>query len=93
MLFECMELRITAGTRIGWWGPSFNCVGIYTGPDLGSHLPGTELKQELNEGTLTFKVGVLLRSDLNIAQRFETILILENKIDEMFEYEDWEMAQ
>lgn len=86
-----MELRITAGTRIGWWKPPFTCVGFYTGLDLGFHLPGTLITQDLNEGTLTFRVGVLFRSDLNRNQQLETILILENKVDEMFEYDDWEI--
>ena len=85
-------MRITAGIRIGWWGPAFKCVGIYTGPDLGYHLPGALLQQELTEGTLTFKVGVLFRSDMHVSQRLEPILILQNQVEEMFEYEDWEVA-
>lgn len=87
-----MELRITAGIRIGWWDPPFRCVGFYTGPDLGSHPPGTLITQELEEGALTATVGVLLRSDLNIFQCQETILIIRNHIEEMFDYTDWEQA-
>ena len=91
-------MRITAGLRIGFWKPGkwgdtpFNCVGHYTGPDLGDHLPGSSLNQELLEGTLKFRVGVLFRPDLGRKQRLETVLILQEYIKEMFEYEDWEAA-
>lgn len=93
------DMRITAGLRVGFWNPSpkwgetpFTCKGIYTGPDLGRRLPGARLQQELMEGTLHFRVGVLFRPDLGKKQCLETILILENWIPEMFEYEDWEQA-
>lgn len=93
------DMRITAGLRVGFWNPKpqrgtepFTCKGIYTGPDLGNRLPGSKLKQELMEGTLNFRVGVLFRPDLGRKQCLETILILENWIPEMFEYEDWEQV-
>lgn len=92
------EMRVTAGLRVGFWHPganargkeAFTCKGIYQGPDLGEQLPGKRLEQELMEGTLKLRVGVLFRPDLGKNQRLETILILENWIPEMFEYEDWE---
>ncbi len=92
------SMKVSAGLRVGFWrgGVSQNhenaflAKGIYTGPDLGHQIPGAKLQQELMEGTLTFRVGVLFRPDLGKRQRLETILILENWIPEMFEYEDWE---
>lgn len=86
-------MRITSGIRVGWWTQKgFDPVGFYIGPDLGDHIPGTHLEQELMEGTLGFNVGVLFRPDLGRRQRLETILILENYIPEMFEYNDWSLA-
>jgi len=92
-------VHISAGIRVGFWNPSpkwgntpFDCVGIYTGPSLGDQLPGWRGEQELIEGTVKFRVGVLFRSDLGRKQRLETILILESYIPEMFEYEDWDSA-
>lgn len=92
-------LRIQHGTRCGFWNPNpgwdkspFTPCGIYTGPDLGSVIPGTAMQQELMEGTLHFRVGVLFRPDLGKYQKLETIIILNNWIPEMFEYEDWEVA-
>jgi hypothetical protein len=93
------EMRIDAGLRVGYWNPSpgwgktpFTPKGYYRGPYLGEKVPGELLQQELMEGTLYFRVGVLFRPDLNVRQRLETILILENSIPEMFQYEDWEAA-
>ena len=88
------KLRITHGVRTGFWDTSspdgpFVAKGYYTGPDLGELIPGCILQQELVEGTLCFRVGVLFRPDLNRRQRLETILVLQNWIPEMFEYEDW----
>ena len=90
-------VRVTSGLRVGFWdtkatqftGGPFTAKGYYTGPDLGEHIPGSSLEQELMEGTLKFRVGVLFRPDLGKRQRLETILILETWIPEMFEYEDW----
>ena len=91
------NVNISAGLRIGFWNPSpaygdvpFNCVGHYSGPPLGDRIPGASLQQELMEGTLKFRVGVLFRPDLGKHQCLETILILQTYIPEMFEYEDWE---
>lgn len=92
------SVRVVAGTRIGFWkvdnysfnGSPFDCLGYYTGPDLGDHIPGTRLQQNLMEGELIFQVGVLFRPDLSKRQRLETILILVKYIPEMFEYEHWE---
>jgi hypothetical protein len=91
---EPKSMRIKAGIRIGFWdhtktGP-FKAIGYYNGPDLGDHIPGTRLQQNLMEGELIFHVGVLFRPDLGKNQRLETILILEKYIPEMFEYEHWE---
>ena len=90
-------VRVTAGLRVGFWYPNnnhfegspFKPKGFYTGPDLGDHIPGARLEQLLMEGVLIFRVGMLFRPDLGKRQRLETILILENWIPEMFEYEDW----
>lgn len=94
------QLRISAGLRVGFWnhtatpwtGGPFKPKGFYTGPDLGHHLPGSRLQQNLIEDTLLFRVGVLFRPDLGKYQRLETILILENWIPEMFDYEDWSLT-
>jgi len=94
---EPSSMRISAGLRVGFWKQNNNHFdrspfvpkGYYTGPDLGEHIPGALLEQPLMEGTLRFRVGVLFRPDLGKRQRLETILILENWIPEMFEYEDW----
>lgn len=94
---EPSSMRVSAGLRVGFWkqnnnhfdGSPFVPKGYYTGPDLGEHIPGAKLEQPLMEGVLTFRVGVLFRPDLGKRQRLETILILENWIPEMFEYEDW----
>ena len=92
-------VNISAGLRVGFWNPRpghlktpFECKGHYNGPSLGSLLPGKKIEQELMEGTLRFRIGVLFRPDLGKRQCLETILILENWIPEMFEYEDWEVA-
>ena len=95
---EVRAVRVAAGLRVGFWdqngtqwnGGPFKPKGYYNGPPLGDHIPGTLLEQQLMEGTLRFRVGVLFRPDLNVKQRLETILILENWIPEMFEYQDWE---
>jgi len=91
------NMRITAGLRVGFWRggmkfdheQAFQPKGYYSGPDLGSHIPGAKLEQPLMEGVLKFHVGVLFRPDLGKRQRLETILILENWIPEMFDYEHW----
>lgn len=93
------NVHISAGLRVGFWNPSsgygktpFTCVGHYNGPSLGNQVPGWKGQQELMEGTLKFHVGVLFHPDLGKHQRLETILILETYFEEMFEYEDWEVA-
>ena len=94
------RMRISAGLRVGFWEPDahakhrrspFTCKGYYDGPDLGEFVPGTRLVQKLMEGELVFRVGVLFRPDLGKRQQLETILILENWIPEMFNYEDWSL--
>jgi len=90
-------VNISAGLRVGFWKPGaysqrqspFECKGFYMGPHLGDHIPGARLQQKLMEGTITFQVGVLFRPDLGKRQSLETILMLENWIPEMFNYEDW----
>jgi len=90
---DCI-VRITAGLRVGWWGDGpFNCAGIYTGPDIGDWVVGESLAQELPCGELvSFKVGVLFRPDRNKNQRLETILILQDAPDVMWDYDTWEKA-
>lgn len=92
-------VNISAGLRVGFWNPTppfgtspFTSVGYYSGHTLGDRIPGERLSQELMEGPLTFRVGVLFRRDLGKYQHLETILILETYYPEMFEYEDWEAA-
>lgn len=100
---ESLAVRVLPGTRVGFWysGPhaapllelhkrAFVAKGVYVGPDLGDHIPGAKLVQPLMEGELKMRVGVLFRPDLGKRQRLETILILENWIPEMFDYEHWE---
>lgn len=90
-------MRISAGLRVGFWNPNtahwtgqaFRPVGYYNGPDLGDYIPGQRLSQNLMEGELKFRVGVLFRPDLGKRQQLETILILENYIEDMFDYEHW----
>ena len=93
------KVKISAGLRVGFWNPSpmwgvspFTCVGYYNGPPLGDQLPGWRGEQELMEGSLKFSAGVLFRPDLGKRNCLETILILDNFIEEMFEYEDWEAS-
>ncbi|MAD98752.1 MAG: hypothetical protein Unbinned200contig1000_65 [Prokaryotic dsDNA virus sp.] len=69
---------------------AFQPKGYYVGPDLGDHVPGTLLEQKLMEGVLKFRVGVLFRPDLGKRQRLETILIIDEWVPEMFDYEHWE---
>jgi hypothetical protein len=100
---EPTAVRVLPGTRVGFWHPgphaagyeqkhkhAFQVKGVYVGPDLGDHIPGTKLQQPLMEGELKLRVGVLFRPDLGKKQKLETILILENFIPEMFQYEHWE---
>ena len=102
---ESLAVRVVPGTRVGFWRPgphaasylekhkhAFIHKGFYVGPDLGEHIPGIKLAQPLMEGNLLLRVGVLFRPDLGKRQRLETILILENFIPEMFDYEHWETA-
>ena len=92
-------VRVGPGLRVGFWKPSnngpwggspFHVKGLYTGPELGDFIPGQKITQELMEGTLEMRVGVLFRPDLGKRQRLETILILIKFVPEMFEYEHWE---
>ena len=91
-------MRITSGVRVGFWKPNnymgdgspFTPKGVYTGPDMGDLIPGQKITQELAEGELKARVGVLFRPDLGKRQKLETILILETWIPEMFDYEHWE---
>jgi hypothetical protein len=91
------SVNINTGLRIGFWNLSggylvddwskpFVCVGVYLGDPLGPHLPGSLIKQELDEGTLEFQVGILMGRRCQ-----ETILIIQAYVPEMFEYEDWEV--
>ena len=75
--------NVYEGKIVGGWDRPFTCVGMYLGEPLGEHLPGTLIRQELIEGTLEFRVGVL--------GCLETILIIQEYVPEMFEYEDWEV--
>lgn len=84
------QVKVTAGIRVGTWENGFNCLGYYTGPDLGHLSPGESMTQCLKEGDVTFTVGILFRNDLNKNQRRETVLILQEWVPEMFNYYDWE---
>jgi len=91
------SMKINAGIRIGYWKPgyrpeggAFNCVGFYYGPDLGDLLPGAPISWNLMDGELKMKVGVLFRPDLGKRQRLETILIITNYVEEMWEYDDFQ---
>lgn len=97
------QLRVPSGVRAGFWYPgphacaheekwkrAFKPVATYIGPDLGDPIIGTKFEQNLMEGPLRFRVGVLFRPDRGPKQRLETILILENFYEEMFDYSDWE---
>lgn len=93
-------MRVHSGLRIGFWNrnaysfqeSAFTPLGHYVGDDLGDHIPGALLQQNLMEGPLQFQVGVLFRPDLGKRDRLETILILVNYVPEMFEYTDWRKA-
>lgn len=95
---EAPHVRIYTGLRIGFWnhnanhfeGNAFRPLGFYAGPDLGEHIVGARLEQKLMEGSIFFSVGVLFRPDLSGKARLETILILENYIPEMWNYDTWE---
>lgn len=96
-------MRVPSGVRAGFWYPgphtcaqdekwkrAFRPIATYIGPDLGDPIVGTLFEQKLMEGTLRFRIGVLFRPDRGFRQRLETILILENFYEEMFDYSDWE---
>jgi len=92
------SMNIAPGLRVGFWEGGawaskrqspFHPKGFYTGPIVENVLPGLVMEQELMEGTLSFRVGVLFRPDLGKRHRLETILILQNYIPEMFDYETW----
>jgi hypothetical protein len=96
---ESPVARVMAGTRVGLWRPSrehrhpFVHLGYYSGPDLGDAIVGTKYEQKLMDGELTFHVGVLFRPDLGRRQRLETVLLLENYIAEMWDYDTWEKVE
>lgn len=83
-------MKVVSGTRCGFWRPPFDCVGIYVGPDIEGCSIHQLIEQPLVEGILRFRVGILFRNDLNINQKLEPILMLENFIPEMFNYTTWE---
>lgn len=92
-----LSVRITAGIRIGWWKPTgewkgnpFRCEGFYYGPDLGDLIPGKKITWPLIDGELALSVGVLFRPDLGKRQRLETILIIDNYVEEMWDYDDFQ---
>tara|TARA_R110000772_G_scaffold30806_4_gene76481 strand:+ start:1692 stop:1973 length:282 start_codon:yes stop_codon:yes gene_type:complete len=85
-------MMVTSGLRVGFWNDTFECIGVYQGPELGFHQPGTELKQDLAEGEVRFKIGVLFNNELHESQKRETILILIDYVPEMFDYNDWQTA-
>lgn len=93
-------MRVHAGLRIGWWDENagfwknaFRQAGVYVGPDIGDHLIGTMLRVPLDEGELRFQVTVLFRPDRGKRQRLETVLIFDNYVPEMWEYDDWEKVE
>ena len=93
---EDYKVDIIPGLRIGWWRPGwqktpFTELGTYIGPPLGYHIIGTTLEQKLIEGNLKFRIGVLFRPDRGPRQNLETVLIVENYVPEMWDYnESWE---
>lgn len=92
------EITVHPGLRIGLWTPGtyrgepFRCLGFYQGPIISPIIVGQTLEQELLEGVVRFKVGVLFRPDLGKWNTLETILILVNYVEEMWNYETWEQA-
>lgn len=90
------RMRITSGLRIGHWRPHYrggtNCflpLGFYYGPDLGDMIPGEKIRWPLEEGDLVVTVGVLFRPDLGKRQRLETILIVEEYQEAMWDYDQF----
>lgn len=90
-------VKVCPGLRVGTWEPNtyrgkpFTHMGFYAGPDLGDRIPGEAMEQNLMEGLLRFRVGVLFRPDLGKWQKLETILILNTYFPEMWEYETWQL--
>lgn len=97
-------MRVPTGVRAGFWYPgphysvsplekwksAFRPIATYNGSDLGDPIIGTRFHQKLMDGTLEFSVGILFRPDRGKYQKLETILILHNYFEEMFDYSDWE---
>jgi len=89
-------VMVNAGTRVGFWKPGawletpFKEMGIYTGESLGDCIPGKTFEQPLMDGTVKFRIGVLFRPDLSKYQKLETIIILDNLVEEMWDYDTWE---
>lgn len=89
------DVRVSGGTRIGYWRLTehhkpFHPIGYYYGPDLGSQIPGKRLIWPLIDGELIMKVGVLFRPDLGKYQKLETVLIVLNYVEEMWDYDDFQ---
>lgn len=89
------KVIINPGTRAGFWRPGhpngpFVHLGDYVGPPLGDPLIGTVFNQALMEGDISFSVSVLFRPDLGRKNRFlEPIIILDEIIPEIWNYEHW----
>jgi len=90
-------MNVRAGTRIGYWhnvyrrvGGPFDCIGFYYGPDLNDKIPGEIIQWNLVDGPLILRVSVLFRPDLSKRQRLETILIVEQYQEEMWDYADFQ---
>ena len=85
------------GLRVGFWNPNagfwkkaFKPMGTYQGPILGDRIIGSRFEQKLMDGQLLFSLGVLFRPDRGKRERLETILIIDQYVPEMWDYEDWE---
>lgn len=91
-------MRVDSGTRAGLWRPGspqgpFIELGRYIGPVLPDPIIGAKFEQKLMEGTVTFSVGVLFRPDLDRRHRLETIIIIDDGINDMWDYDTWEKTE
>lgn len=88
---------VSQGLRVGFWNPNgghwkkaFKQMGFYHGPVLGDVIVGSKFDVKLMEGTFRFSVGVLFRPDRGKRQRLETILIIEDYVKEIWDYDGWD---
>ena len=82
--------------RVGYWRPGggrdpFIPVGLWTGPCLRDEIAGTVMDQELAEGTVRFRLGVLFTP--RQPRKLERIVILEKEVPSMWGYDTWEKLE